>query len=139
MNDDELPEDLADVAALLRAERPRASALELDRIKLAAASRAARHQRKGGLVLRTRSITAVVAMLIMVGGTGSVIAGGGGSSGGDAGRGQYKPPCGKKYDKNCPRPPHRHHKYWRVDRDNNYQWSEDNRGWRTWEGNDNDW
>jgi hypothetical protein len=138
---DDIPEELAEVAARMRNERPQASALELDRIKLAAKSRVARHERRGGIVLRTRSITAVVAMLIMVGGTGSVIAGGGGGygGGGNAGHGQYKPPCTHKYRSDCPRPGHRHHKHWRVDKDNNYQFSDDNRGWRTWGGNDNDW
>jgi hypothetical protein len=136
----ELPEELADVAARMRNERPQASALELDRIKLAAKSRVARNERRGGIVLRTRSITAVVAMLIMVGGTGSVIAGGGGyGGGGDAGHGQYRPPCGKKHHKDCPRPPHRHHKHWRVGHDGSYQCSDDGRNWRDWNGNDNDW
>jgi hypothetical protein len=91
---DRLPEGLEEVATRLRDERFQASPLELDRIKLAARTRAARPERRGG-ILRTRSITALVAMLFMVGGTGSVVAGGGGGSWGhdNAAKGQYKPPC----------------------------------------------
>jgi hypothetical protein len=89
-NHNELPEDLRDVAARLRSERAQASPFELDNIKLAAKSRAARHDRRGG-VLRTRSITALVAMMLMAGSTGTVLAGGGGSGhGGNAGHGQYQ-------------------------------------------------
>ena len=80
-NDENLPADLSEVADQLRANRPEASAVELDAIKLRAKGRASRRapalgSRQGkGLVLRSKAITLVLALGVMTtGGTAGVIA-----------------------------------------------------------------
>src|SRR5437660_11549050 len=85
--------ELMDVAARLRAERPQASALELDRIKLNAKSRALTTRRKG-IAVRSRLIAPLVAIGLMGGGTAGVLAGGHTNGGNDnnSGNSQYCPP-----------------------------------------------
>ena len=100
-NEDHLPEDVREVAERLRAERPRASALELDRMKLEARSRAARRPTGFGLrrgkvrIMRAKLVTLMlVAGLMVSGGTAAVIAGhdsGQGKSKDNASSSQYRP------------------------------------------------
>jgi hypothetical protein len=95
-NDEKLPGDLNEVAERLRSERVEASALELDRIKTRAMARAT-HSRSKGLLVRSRSIAALLTVALMAAGTGGVIAGGGNGNGnGNASNSQYKPGCGPK-------------------------------------------
>ena len=120
-NEDHLPEDVREVAAWLRRERPRASALELDRMKLEARSRAARKPTGFGLrrgkvrIMRAKVVTLMlVAGLMASGGTAAVIAGhdqGQGKSQ-DSGKSQYRPGkgCGDKNhvherESECKKPP----------------------------------
>jgi hypothetical protein len=94
--DDRLPAELHDVAERLRAERPQASGLELDRIKMRAMAKS-RSSRPKGIALRSRTMAALLTVALMAAGTGGVIAGGNGGNGnGSAGNSQYKPGCGPK-------------------------------------------
>src|SRR3954468_23461279 len=101
-NEDNLPDDLQDVARRLREERREASPLELDRIKMDAMSRARSRSfvPRGGL--RSRLVVALTSLALVGGATGGVIAGtnGGKSNGKDnnAAQKQYKPGkgCGDK-------------------------------------------
>ena len=106
-NEDHLPEDVREVAEWLREERPRASALDLDRIKLEARSRASHGQTGRGLgqgkvrIMRAKIVTMMlVAGLMVSGGTAAVIAGHDQGKGKrqDSGKSQYKPGkgCGDK-------------------------------------------
>ena len=93
---EQLPHELEEIAARLREERPQASALELDRIKTRAMAQAATSRPKG-LVLRSRSLAAMLTVALMAAGTGGVIAAGGNGNGnGNASNSQYKPGCGPK-------------------------------------------
>jgi hypothetical protein len=158
-----LPEELAQLGELLRANRARPSALELDEIKLqvkARASRAPRQLRKG-VNVRSRGVTAVLALLLIGGTTAGGIAGGGNNSGGGgASDAQYQPPkctrdmrkceCPKGYSlavsggqivcqKNDPPPPppphggggHGHHHH--------HSWRQHHNGHWQWCDNGRDW
>ena len=85
-----LPDELQDVARRLRAERPEASALELDRIKTRTMARA-RASRPKGSVLRHRLIVAMCAIGLMASGTGGVIAASNNSSNSNAANSEYSP------------------------------------------------
>ena len=93
------PEDqeLRDVVARLRAGRPEAAPVELDRIKRSAMARAQSPVTRGvGLrSLRSRMIAPILAIGIIGGGTTGVLAGGGGGTSGNgngAANSQYCPP-----------------------------------------------
>src|SRR3954452_12319987 len=109
--DQELPQDLADVADHLRANRPTASPLELDQIKLQARTRArGRHgspQLRRGVKVRSRGVTLILTLLLLGGTTaGGMAWGGGGNDNGDgAAKAQYRPPkCSKDMRKcECPK------------------------------------
>jgi hypothetical protein len=95
--DESLPRELREVAERLRAERPVATALELDGIKTRAMANASRSRPKGFALIKSRGIAALLTLALMAGGTGGVIAAGGsGGSGGSASNSQYKPGCGPK-------------------------------------------
>src|SRR4051794_13416228 len=88
-NEKRLSAELEELGARLRAERPEASALELDRIKsgvLMRASRDASRQGKGSF-MKSRLATILVAFGLLVGGVGGVYAATGGNpgSGGSSG------------------------------------------------------
>jgi hypothetical protein len=110
-SDHELPQDLAEVADLLRTNKAGASPLELDRIKLQARTRA--HRRHGspqlrrGVTVRSRGVTLVLTLLLLGGTTaGGMAWGGGGNDEGDgAAQAQYRPPkCTKDMRKcECPK------------------------------------
>jgi hypothetical protein len=94
-SEDGLPRELAEVGELLRESRMQPSALELDEIKLHAKARARRRQPglRRGVGVRSRSVTLVLALLLIGGTTAGGIAGGGGDSGsGSAASSQYRPP-----------------------------------------------
>src|SRR3954470_24086598 len=103
-------DEFDDVIERLRADKPEASPLELDRIKTNAMARAQR--RKASPAARRTSMrrTFVIAMVtgsLMIGGTGAVLAGGhndGDNDQDDAGKGQYPCPSGThgKSCKPCP-------------------------------------
>ena len=101
-NDDNLPDELQDVARRLREERREATPLELDRIKTTAMSRARAKSfaPRGGL--RSRLVIALTTVALVGGATGGVIAAGNsGKSNGkndNAAQSQYKPGkgCGDK-------------------------------------------
>jgi hypothetical protein len=97
-NDENLPQELRDVADRLREERPHATALDLDRIKTRAVANAATSRPKG-FALKSRGIAAFLTLALMAAGTGGVIAGNGNGGGnGSAADSQYKPGkgCGDK-------------------------------------------
>ena len=86
-DDTNLPDELQDVARRLREQRPEASGLELDRIKLRAMS-----SRSKGSVVKSRLIVALCTVGLMAGGTSGVIAAkGGNGNGGSAAESQYRP------------------------------------------------
>jgi hypothetical protein len=93
---DRLPDDVLDVVQQLRANRPEASALELDQIKQRARAKALRPStRTKGHLLRSRLTVALLSLGLMVGGTGGVIAAkGGNGKGNGAAKSQYKPGVG---------------------------------------------
>jgi hypothetical protein len=93
--EESLPGELSEVAERLRDERAQASGLELDRIKTRAMAQASSSRPKG-IVLRSRSIAALLTVALMAAGTGGVIAGTSSPSGGSASNSQYKPGCGPK-------------------------------------------
>jgi hypothetical protein len=96
-----LPDDLGDIADMLRAERPELDALTLDRIKLQAMSGARRTSRRRlGYSVRPRLAALLTAGFVAVGSGGAfAFAGDGfkftdlGKGKGSAGFSQYKPPC----------------------------------------------
>jgi hypothetical protein len=102
-----LPPELADVGELLRENRTRPSALELDAIKLQAKARVTSpRQLRRGVNVRSRGVTAVLTLLLLGGTTAGGIAGGGhDSGGGGASNAQYQPPkCTRDMRKcECPR------------------------------------
>ena len=92
-----LTQELREVAERLRAERPTATPLELDRIKMRAMASASASRPKGFALIKSRGLAAVLTLALMAGGTGGVIAaGGGGGNNGSASNSQYKPGCGPK-------------------------------------------
>jgi hypothetical protein len=76
-----IPEDLNEIAELLKSERPKAGPLELDRIKLRA-KRSRRSQillsRKGNGFMRSRLVGLILAVGLLAGGGGALAAAGGG-------------------------------------------------------------
>jgi hypothetical protein len=110
-HEERLPEDLAEVGELLRANRATASALELDEIKLQAKARARKGrgsagQLRKGVTVRSRGVTLVLTLLLLGGTTAGGMAWGGGGGGNDDGaaQAQYRPPkCTKDMRKcECP-------------------------------------
>jgi hypothetical protein len=97
-NEHGLPQELAEMGELLRENRTRPSALELDQIKLQAKARARGRsgspwQLRRGVNVRSRGVTAVLTLLLIGGTTAGGIAGGSGNSGGGSSSGaQYQPP-----------------------------------------------
>lgn len=99
-----IPEDLDQIAELLRIERPEAGPLELDRIKLRAklSSTAAPRRQvllsgKGNGFMRSRVIGLILALGLLGGGTGALAAAGGGPFAGSSkskasANSQYCPP-----------------------------------------------
>src|SRR3954468_21790197 len=106
-----LPQELAEVGELMRENRARPSALELDQIKLQAKTRARTRsgspwQLQRGVNVRSRGVTAVLTLLLIGGTTAGGIAGGGNNSGGGSSSdAQYQPPkCSKDMRKcECPK------------------------------------
>ena len=106
-----LPPELAEIGELLRDNRPTASALELDTIKLEARARARRRRpqltagsRAAGALerkepMRSRAL-ALMLTVAAIGGTtaGGIAIAGGGGNGGSAADSQYRPGmgCGDK-------------------------------------------
>jgi hypothetical protein len=90
-NDHErIPAELADVAQRLRDERPEASALELDRIKLRAQASARRHARRREPFMRSRlAITSMLVVGVLMSGAGAGLAVSGVSGSGSSGDAQY--------------------------------------------------
>jgi len=85
-----LPADLADVAHRLRDERPQASPLELDRMKLQARSRARRRTARRESVMRSRlAITSMLVVGVLMSGAGAGLAVSGVSGSGSSGDAQY--------------------------------------------------
>jgi hypothetical protein len=110
--DERLPDELAEVGELLRANRAGASALELDEIKLHAKERARKRlgspaQLRKGVKVRSRGVTLILTLLLLGGTTaGGMAWGGGGNDEGDgAAQAQYRPPrCTKDMRKcECPK------------------------------------
>lgn len=86
------PADLAWVAERLEHERPRATPLELDRMKVQAraqAFRGARSREKGSFLKSRVAITAILMLGLMTGGTGTTLALSGSSEQGNASQAQY--------------------------------------------------
>jgi hypothetical protein len=119
-----IPEDLNEIAELLKSERPKAGPLELDRIKLRA--KASRRSQvllsgKGSGFMRSRLIGLILTLALLGGGTGALAAAGGGLFKGSSrskvsANSQYCPPtsqqpgklkkpgpakCGKEKVKQC--------------------------------------
>jgi hypothetical protein len=93
-NEEQLPDELREVAMRLRENRPEASGFELDEIKMRTLARA-RSSRKEGTFVKSRSMAVVLALVLMAGGTGGVIAtSGSGGTDTSAAKSQYKPGCG---------------------------------------------
>jgi hypothetical protein len=99
---EQLPDDLSEVDARLKAHRTEVTPLELDEIKLRTMGRAfpARTSRYGRqYLMRSKFVTlALVLGLVVSGGAAGVIATGGGGGGGNASQSEYKPGkgCGDK-------------------------------------------
>src|SRR4051794_25585716 len=94
LNEDRLPEDLLEIAEMLRAERVSATPLELDELKLRAKAQASGRRSYGlrGAPLRSRVVTLALTALVIGGTTAGGIAGSaGGTGGGNAAVEQYKP------------------------------------------------
>jgi hypothetical protein len=89
---DQTPEDFAWVAERLEQERPMASPLELDRMKVQAraqAGRGGRSQAKGSFLKSRVAIVAILVLGVLSGGTGTTLALSGGSEQGSAAQAQY--------------------------------------------------
>src|SRR6476620_6595898 len=85
-----LPADLAHVAQRLRDERPEATALELDSMKLRARAGARRAARRRDAFMRSRlAITSVLVVGVLMSGAGAGLAVSGSSGSGSAGSAQY--------------------------------------------------
>jgi hypothetical protein len=144
---DRFPDDLQDVADRLRAQRAELTPVELDRIKLRAMGGASRPAPRNwapqkGVGMRARVLTLMVAALLLGGTAAGGLAGGSGGYGDNAGEGQYGCPPGSKgdmYSHGRCRGPHRHHKRWRDGGSSGYQWCDDGKTWRDWNGQDSDW
>jgi hypothetical protein len=84
------PAELANVVQMLRDERPQASALELDRIKLRAQASARRNVHRREAFMRSRlAITAVLVTGVLMSGAGAGLAVSGVSGSGSSGDAQY--------------------------------------------------
>src|SRR3954469_3715713 len=110
--EERLPDELAEVGELLRANKATASSLELDEIKLQAKARAPKRvgstgQLRKGVKVRSRGVTLILTLLLLGGTTAGGMAwgGGGDDNGGGAAKAQYKPPkCTKDMRKcECPK------------------------------------
>ena len=94
-NRDRTPPDVADIAELLSAERPTATPLELDRIKLRARQQATRSgpslfTRQKGILMKSRlALTLMIVAGVMMSGTGATLAITGSSGEGSAAQSQY--------------------------------------------------
>jgi hypothetical protein len=90
-NDTErIPAELADVVRRLHDERPEASALELDRIKLRAQASSRRHAQRREPFMRSRlAITSILVVGVLMSGAGAGLAVSGISGSGSAGTAQY--------------------------------------------------
>jgi len=101
---DGIPADLIPVAERLRRERPGASELELDEIKLTVKRRASRTApglvmlTKGVLMKSRLALTTVLVLGILFSGTGATLAVSGFSDDGSAGTAQYQLPSGGSGD-----------------------------------------
>jgi hypothetical protein len=85
-----LPVELAEIAQQLRDERPQASPLELDRIKLEVQSRARRPAQRRESFMRSRLvITTMLVIGVLMSGAGAGLAVSGVSGDGSAGNAQY--------------------------------------------------
>ena len=83
--------ELADIAQQLRDERPQATALELDRIKLRAQANARRSARRRDVFMRSRlAITSILVVGVLMSGAGAGLAISGSSGNGSAGVAQYE-------------------------------------------------
>jgi hypothetical protein len=153
---DRIPDELQDVADLLREQRTEFSPLELDRIKVRAMGGASKATPnwvpRKGWGMRTRVLTLMIAAVVFGGTVAGGIAGGGGGYGDNAGEGQYG--CdddgghgdfhsrGTK-DRRCDRDHggegHHHHHHWRNGGPHGYQWSDDGSHWSNWNGASSDW
>jgi hypothetical protein len=103
-----LPEDLGEIAELLRSQRPEADALELDRIKrraMASRPRPALTSRKGNGFMRKPALSLLLVVGMLGGGTGALAAVGGvpvdlpfdaSSSDNGASNSQYCPPTSQQ-------------------------------------------
>ena len=96
-------EDFHEVVASLRAHKTEATPLELDEIKLRAMRQASHGPSKtqGGIFVRSKLVTMLLVLGLVIGGGGAgVIAGGSGGGGGgkNGAKGEYKPGkgCGDK-------------------------------------------
>lgn len=87
------PPELAPIVALLEEERPTASALDLDALKLRARRQAAtakpRTRTKGNWMKSRLALTAMIAVGLMLSGTGATLAITGSSGSGNAAQQQY--------------------------------------------------
>jgi hypothetical protein len=94
-DEQQMPDELREVADRLRDERAQASPVELDEIKLRTMARAGSARRKGA-PLRSRLVVALLSLgLVTAGTTGVVAAGGGNGNGnGNSSSSQYKPGLG---------------------------------------------
>jgi len=101
---DWIPEDLVEIARALRARRPEADSLELDRIKLRAKGSRRRQvlvSGKGYGLMRTRLIGLILAVGLLGGGTAALAAAGGGPFAGSSkskasANSQYCPPTSQQ-------------------------------------------
>jgi hypothetical protein len=85
-----IPAELADVVQRLRDERPEASALELDRIKLRAQASSRRHAHRRERFMRSRlAITSLLVVGVLMSGAGAGLAVSGVSGSGSSGGAQY--------------------------------------------------
>lgn len=85
-----IPAELADVVQRLRDERPEASALELDRIKLRAQASSRRHAHRRERFMRSRlAITSLLVVGVLMSGAGAGLAVSGVSGSGNSGTVQY--------------------------------------------------
>jgi hypothetical protein len=104
--DEQLPEELESVAAMLRSHRARPEQLELDQLKQRALARHCRRER--GTSMRSRILTVLTAIGLIAGGGGAfALANSSSTAGGSAAsKAQYCPPKDRD-DPGCKR--HHHH------------------------------
>ena len=85
------PAELAAIAQQLHDERPQATALELDQIKLRAQANARRSARRRDVFMRSRlAITSILVVGVLMSGAGAGLAISGSSGSGSAGVAQYE-------------------------------------------------